>query len=96
MYNSLVTTINSLDYYQPIMVYFTWITLHYLASHIYVEYCVNWSWYGYIMSPFQVINPLCKGINWFIYESSGTISNMFLVVGSSVMMYLSKYKIKDQ
>jgi hypothetical protein len=82
------------DIYKPIIVYLSWVSLHYLAAHAYADYCTNWSWYGYITTPIQTMNPICKGLNWFIYESAGTISNMFIVISTTITLYLSKMKVK--
>ena len=90
----LVLNALSPDIYKPIMVYISWMSLHYIAAHLYSEYCTNWSIYGFIMTPFNAVNPLCKGLNWFIYESSTTISNIFLVISTSITLYLSKFKVK--
>ena len=93
MISHIVTTVSE-DLYKPVLVYLSWISLHYVAAHAYAEYCTNWSWYGFIITPIQTMNPICKGINWFLYESAGTISNMFIVISTTISLYLSKLKVK--
>ena len=75
------------------MIYTSWIGMHYAASHIYSNYCTNLSIYGFITTPFVATNPVCKGLSWFIYESSNSITNMFLLVSTTVSLYLTKYKV---
>ena len=81
------------EMYKPLLIYLSWMTMHYVAAHIYSEFCINWSITGYIFSPFTVTSPLCKGLNWIIYESSNSLSAIFVFLGSTVTLYLSKINI---
>ena len=79
-----------------VVIYTSWITTHYIASQLYNEYCVNWSWRGYLMSPFTVTSPICKGLNWVVYESSNSVSSFFVFAGSSMALYLSRFKYREK
>jgi hypothetical protein len=74
----------------PVMVYCGWILIHYISSHMYSTYCVNWSWFGLIASPITTSTPICRGLSWIIYESSNTISNIWVLLGSTISIYLAK------
>jgi hypothetical protein len=56
--------------------------MHYLAG-MYIHIIVRIGVYGcgYITS------PLCKGLSWFIYEGSNTLSNIFVLVGTTASNY---------
>lgn len=74
----------------PFGIYLTWVMIHYFAAHAYSEYCVNWSLYGLISSPFISTTPICRGLSWIIYEGSNTITHIWLFLGSTMSVYLSK------
>ena len=63
-------------------IYFIWILLHYIASHLYVKWCVPNTMYGFLMSPFLVATPYCTGLRWLIYTGANTIHNMWILFGS--------------
>lgn len=73
----------------PIAVYIGWIMIHYLAAHAYSTYCVNWSWYGFIASPFLSTTPVCRGISWVIYEGSNTMAHLWVMVGTTLSLYMT-------
>jgi len=74
----------------PFGIYLGWVMIHYLAAHAYSEYCVNWSWYGLISSPFISTTPICRGLSWVIYEGSNTITHIWVFLGTTISVYLSK------
>ena len=86
-----ISTINM----QPILVYLFWTSMHYISVHIYRDYCTHWSWYGFITSPLYTMNPVCKGLNWFIYESSSSINQLFLTLGTFIMLNLQKINVNN-
>lgn len=73
---------------QPFMLYLFWTSMHYMSVHIYTEYCTHWSLYGFITSPFYTMNPICRGLNWFIYESSLSINQIFVTIGAFMVLNL--------
>ena len=92
MYSSLVISelYNTINV-EPIMLYLFWTSMHYVSVHIYTEYCAHWSWYGFITSPFYTMNPFCKGLNWFIYESSSSINHLFITLGTFLILNINKH-----
>ncbi len=74
----------------PVALYGGWIVMHYLAAHAYSTYCVNWSWYGFLSSPLITTTPICRGLSWMIYESANTISHVWLLIGTTLSVYLVK------
>ncbi len=63
-------------------VYTVWITIHYIAAHLYTYLCVPVSWYGFLMSPLMVTTPQCHGLRWIVYNGGVTITNMWLAIGT--------------
>ena len=91
---STLTNYITPDIYKPILIYASWTGMHYVASHVYSNYCTTWSFYGFISTPFIAAHPVCKGLSWFIYESSNSITNMFLFASATLTVYLSKFKVE--
>ncbi len=93
---SVIQYLTQSDIYKPALIYLSWMTTHYIASNVYNQYCVNWSITGYLLSPFTVTSPVCKGLNWVVYESSNSLSSFFIFMGSHITLYLSQFKYKDK
>jgi hypothetical protein len=63
-------------------IYLVWITLHFIASHLYVKICVPASFLGFIVSPFLTTTPHCQSLRWIIYNGANTINNMWVIIGT--------------
>jgi len=63
-------------------IYFLWIFLHFMASHLYVKFCVSNTLFGFFMSPFMSVTPHCQGLRWLIYTGANIISNMWIILGT--------------
>jgi hypothetical protein len=63
-------------------IYLLWICLHYIASHLYITFCVPSTIFGFIMSPFMTATPHCLGLRWIVYNAANMINNMWLVLGA--------------
>jgi hypothetical protein len=63
-------------------IYLLWICLHYIASHLYIKFCVPSTIFGFIMSPFMTATPHCLGLRWIVYNAANMINNMWLVLGT--------------
>ena len=62
--------------------YLLWICLHYVASHLYVKFCVPNNFVGFLMSPFMTATPHCQGLRWIVYNAANMINNMWIVLGA--------------
>jgi hypothetical protein len=63
-------------------VYLLWICLHYIASHLYIKFCVPSTIIGFLMSPFMTATPHCLGLRWIVYNAASMINNMWIVLGT--------------
>jgi hypothetical protein len=63
-------------------VYLLWIFLHFVATHLYVKFCVPKTVMGFIMSPFMTATPHCQGLRWVVYNAASTINNMWIILGT--------------
>ena len=61
--------------------YLMWISLHYLAVHLYPIYCAPLTVMGFILSPFMVSAPHCIAMRWLVVEGSNVIVTMWVAVG---------------
>jgi len=69
-------------------IYLLWICLHYFSSHLYIKFCVPDNMIGFIMSPFMVATPHCKGLRWVVYNAAGIIDNMWILIGASIYSFI--------
>lgn len=80
-------------------IYLFWITVHYLASHMYPYFCAELSVYGFITSAIYVMTPHCRALVWLKNTSTIAIENMWIVLGAwfcgKLMPYVGKKK-KDK
>ena len=74
-------------------VYLIWIFLHYVASHLYITFCVPKTLYGFVMSPFMIPAPHCQGLRWVAFNSSTTITNMWVVLGTWIYSFILLKKV---
>lgn len=63
-------------------IYFLWIAMHFVASHLYVRWCVPASITGLIMSPFLATAPHCYGLRWLVYNGGNSIIVMWSFIGT--------------
>ena len=62
--------------------YLLWILVHFVASHLYVYYCVPQTILGFIISPFMVATPHCYAFRWCIARGAESITTMWIVLGT--------------
>lgn len=70
-----------------IMFYLGWVFLHYICSQFYIYYCVPYTWYGILISPFLSMTPHCYAFRWVIHESGTIFYTMWISIG---MWFTSK------
>ena len=66
------------------MIYLIWICLHYIASHLYVNYCTPSSLLGFIASPFLTHALHCQALRWCILKGADTINIMWTVLATTI------------
>ena len=65
-----------------IVIYFIWIVLHFVCSHLYSNYCVPYNWLGFLISPFVANMPHCQAFRWIIYNGGNVIVTMWITLGT--------------
>ena len=73
-------------------IYLMWITLHYVAAHLYIHWCVPATLTGLIMSPFLVPAPHCFGLRWIIYQGGNSIIVMWSIISIWLLSYFIPIK----
>lgn len=77
---------NLIKYGKPLIelggLYFVWILLHYICSHLYVSWCTPLTIIGFILSPFVVPAPHCQALRWVIVTGSNSITAMWFALGA--------------
>lgn len=80
MLNIIIKTICFL--FNTLKIYMLWVSLHYVASQLYIELCVPKTVFGFLASPFITSTPQCQSLRWVIYNGANIISNMWIVLGT--------------
>jgi hypothetical protein len=92
LYKSIIYIINISG------IYILWVFLHYIASHLYINFCVPKTLYGFILSPFMIPTPHCQGLRWIVYNGANIINNMWIVLGTwlcSTIVIINKGKTAE-
>lgn len=63
-------------------IYLLWIGMHYGASHLYTQWCVPKTFYGFLISPLLTSTPHCQGLRWVVHTGANTINAMWILLGS--------------
>jgi len=74
-------------------IYITWISIHYIAAHLYSVYCTPYTIIGFIISPFIVSTPHCTGLRWCISHGASSITTMWIVLGTWFVSKFGGYTI---
>jgi hypothetical protein len=85
-YNNVITTIKSLLTIYGI--YLLWILLHYIASHLYIKFCVPLTFTGFLLSPIIMTSQYCISLRWVIYNAGNNINNMWIAIGTFISQKL--------
>ena len=70
--------------------YLMWITLHYLAVHLYHIYCAPLTITGFILSPFMVSAPHCVAMRWLVTQGANVIITMWVAIGAYAIQLMLK------
>lgn len=73
-------------------IYVLWVVAHYLASHLYVRFCVSASVIGFLISPFLVPAPHCQGLRWMITNGACNINAMWLVLSTWIVSKIIPFR----
>ena len=93
VWNSIIGIVNLLfprTVLKVMLIYFTWISVHYLAAYLYIHFCAHLSWTGYIMSAILVPAPHCEGLRWNIYNGAIKIQGMWILLGGYILHFIEK------
>ena len=65
-------------------IYMIWILLHFAATHLYVSFCVPFTFTGLVLSPIIMTNSYCVALRWIIYNAGHQIRNMWITVSTYI------------
>ena len=66
------------------IIYFIWLSLHYISVYLYGQFCVPLTLYGILLSPLLISSLHCKALRWVLYTGASTIDTMWIVFGTWV------------
>ena len=70
-------------------IYIIWIFTHYIAAHLYVNWCVPATIAGFIVSPFLIPAPHCQALRWAVYNGGNSVMAMWGALGLWLMKKIS-------
>lgn len=77
-------------------IYLGWIILHYLASHMYIQWCVPATLIGFITAPLLVPAPHCQALRWTIYNGGEKIFAMWVMAGTWLYNKITAFENKKK
>lgn len=83
----------------PVSIYILWIIGHFISANIYAYHCTHLSFTGFFISPFITGTPYCRGILWITTKGSDVITNMWILIGTTLTTSILTYvpdKIKNK
>ena len=80
-----------LKIFKLISIYLCYIIFHYLASHLYIDFCVPSTIIGFIQSPFVAVLPHCQALRWIIYKGGNNLSIMWKLLGGWILLKVGNY-----
>ena len=72
-------------YHRLFLFYLLWTFMHFISAHLYVRFCAQWTWYGFLMSPFTAQATHCQAIRFMMNNGANSI-NALWVFFSSVLL----------
>ena len=70
------------------ILYLLWTVAHYVAAHLYTQFCVPLTISGFILSIFMVATPQCRALQWVVYNGAAAINGMWILVGVWLVSYI--------
>ena len=71
-------------------IYMVWMLAHYVASQLYVSWCVPATFIGFIASPFMIPAPHCQALRWAVYTGGNNIMLMWGAMGAWLLKKVTK------
>lgn len=92
---SLTNTKSLLKYItSPIGMYMLWVTLHYIAAHLYKNHCAPSGFWGFLLSPLMASTPYCTGLVWILQNSVIKFMAIWTIIGSWISYNLNHNEIQ--
>jgi len=87
---ALINTKSLLKYISsPVGMYMVWVTLHYIAAHLYKNHCAPSGFWGFLLSPLMASTPYCTGLVWILQNSAIKFMAIWTIVGSWISYNLN-------
>jgi hypothetical protein len=74
-------------------IYAIWISLHYLAAHLYVQICTPVGALGFIKSLYMTPTPCCYVLRWTIFHGGNNIGKIWLLMGVWILSQIPRVKV---
>jgi hypothetical protein len=72
-------------FFQYGFIYLAWIILHFFVANWYPLYCAEFTWTGFLKTPFIAETPHCVAMRWVIHNAGLHIHGMWIVVAMWIM-----------
>lgn len=89
--NKIMVVINSII--KPVLtfIYITLgiVTLHWTINYVYNKFCIDYSYYGFIMHIFNMSSPFCQFINFIQFKISKNYVDLWLSAGIAFIAFIA-------
>lgn len=89
--NKIMAVINSIV--KPVLtfIYITFgiVTLHWTINMVYNKFCIDYSYYGFIMHIFNMSSPFCQFINYIQFNISKNYVDLWLTAGITFITFIA-------
>uniref|UniRef100_A0A6C0D0L3 Uncharacterized protein n=1 Tax=viral metagenome TaxID=1070528 RepID=A0A6C0D0L3_9ZZZZ len=82
---------NNFQNHRVLQLFMIWIGFvfgHFLASHLYIHYCVPWTWTGLLASPFITMTPHCTALRWCIWHGASHLQKLWISLGTWCFLHI--------
>lgn len=64
-------------------------TLHWIINVIYNKFCIDYTFYGFVMHIFNMSSPFCQFINYIQFEISKNYVQIWFTIGVAIVTFIS-------
>ena len=88
---TLFTNLLQNPIFKMILSYVACILAHFMASHLYIRFCVPNTLVGLLLSPFMTLAPHCQAFRWVIYHGGNTINLLWFILANYLVSKCTSY-----
>jgi len=81
--------------YEVAGIFILWISIHFIASNLYAQFCAELTILGFVKSIFVAQAPHCIALRWIIYNGGLAINSMWTSIALWVTTKMFKKLVME-